>query len=91
MYADEFGGELSNVGGAWAQIHRDEDAPFAHRELYDPDGSHPSLKGSYLAAAVFFTTLFKTSPEGLSYPQGLSETSARYLQRVAGTLPVSGA
>lgn len=91
MYADEFGGHLVNVGGAWAQAYRDENAPFLPRQLYDPDGSHPSLRGSYLAASVFFATIYKASPVGLSYPQGLSENTARYIQRIAGTLPISGA
>jgi hypothetical protein len=90
MYADEFQGTLANVGATWAQVKRSRRAPFAHRDLYSRDGSHPSLMGSYLAASVFFTTFFKASPEGLSYPQGLSEASARYIQRLAGSTPLSG-
>ncbi|GEM_PF-2932088 len=91
LYAEEFGGTIANVGGAWSRIAADRKSPFSYKELYDRDGSHPSLKGSYLAASVFFASLFRLSPEGLSYPAGLSETSARYIQRVAGLLPVSGA
>ena len=79
-----------NVGGAWARASRQENAPFTHRELYDPDGSHPSLKGSYLTASVFFAALYGNSPEGLSYPQGLSKKSARFIQRVAASMPLSG-
>jgi hypothetical protein len=91
MYAEEFGGKLVDVGGAWAKAYRDEGAPFTSRKLYDPDGSHPSLRGSYLAASVFFASLYKASPVGLAYPSGLDEESARYIQRVAGSLPLSGA
>ena len=91
MYQEEFGGALANVGSAFLKVKRDKQSPFSHRELYDPDGSHPSLKGSYLAASVFFTSLFGASPEGLSYPQGLSETSARYIQRAAARTRLSGA
>lgn len=91
MYAEEFGGRLVDVGGAWAKAYRDERAPIRSRQLYAPDGSHPSLRGSYLAASVFFATLYSASPVGLSYPSGLTEETARYLQRVAGSLPVSGA
>jgi hypothetical protein len=91
LYSEQFGGDLVDVGGAWAKAYHDETAPFSSRQLYDPDGSHPSLRGSYLAASVFFTALYKVSPVGLSYPGGLSEETARYLQRVAGALPVSGA
>lgn len=91
MYAEEFGGNLVDVGGAWAKAYRDERAPFTSRQLYDPDGSHPSLRGSYLVASVFFAALYKTSPVGLSYPGNLDEEAARYIQRIAGSLPVSGA
>ncbi len=91
LYAEEFGGRLANVGGAWALAYRDPGAPFLPRQLYDPDGSHPSLRGSYLAASVFFATIYGMSPVGLSYPQGLTESTARYIQRVAGSLPHSGA
>lgn len=90
FYREQTGGDLADVGGAWANIYRDKRKPFAFKELYNPDGTHPSLKGSYLAASVFFATLFKASPEGLAYPQGLSETSAEYIQKVAGRLPISG-
>ncbi len=91
LYRDRTGGTLADVGAAWANIYRDGRRPFSFRELYNPDGSHPSLKGSYLAASVFFATVFKASPEGLAYPLGLSRTSAEYIQKVAGRLPISGA
>lgn len=90
LYADEFQGTLVNVGATWSQVKRSRGAPFSHRDLYGSDGSHPSLIGSYLAASVFFASFFKASPEGLSYPQGLSEASARYIQRLAGNRPLSG-
>lgn len=91
FYQAQTGGTLADVGGAWASIQHDKRSPFPFHELYNPDGTHPSLKGSYLAASVFFTTLFRASPEGLSYPQGLSRSSAEYIQKVAGRLPISGA
>jgi len=91
LYREHTGGSLADVGGAWANVYRDGTKPFGFKELYNPDGTHPSLKGSYLAAAVFFAALFKASPEGLAYPQGLSRASAEYIQKVAGRLPISGA
>lgn len=91
FYASQTGGTLVDVGGAWARVKRDPRRAFSYRTLYDPDGSHPSLKGSYLAAAVFFTALYRRSPVGLSYPQGLSQGAARYLQKVAAATPISGA
>ena len=35
-------------------------------ELYQPDESHPSLEGSYLAACVFYEVLFQKSVLNLS-------------------------
>lgn len=47
---------LVPVGLVWSWI-RDKDSAFG-QELYDADGSHPSTKGSCLAAAVFLQNLF---------------------------------
>lgn len=44
------------VGLVWSKI-RDKDSMFG-KALYDADGSHPSPKGSCLAAAVFLHNLF---------------------------------
>jgi hypothetical protein len=49
------------VGRAWkgAREHH------ADIELFQPDGSHPSPAGTYLAACTFFAALFDRSPLGL--------------------------
>lgn len=52
-------------------------------ELYDPDQSHPSLNGSYLAAAVFYETLFRKSVSGNTYNPGLSAGTLAFLQQTA--------
>lgn len=51
--------------------------------LYDADKRHPSLAGTYLAAATVYSALFKKSPVGLSYNAGLEENVARHLQEAA--------
>jgi hypothetical protein len=51
--------------------------------LYVADKRHPSLAGSYLAAATTYATLFKRSPVGLNYTAGLDAATARHLQTVA--------
>jgi hypothetical protein len=43
-----------DVGNGWAELAQKGKAA----ELYAADGSHPSGEGTYLAAAVFFVTLF---------------------------------
>lgn len=51
--------------------------------LYAPDKRHPSLAGTYLAAATVYASLFKKSPAGLDYTAGLDAAVARHLQAVA--------
>lgn len=51
--------------------------------LHDPDGIHPSLEGTYLAAAVFYTALFGRSPVDLEYTAGLDPARARILREAA--------
>ncbi|HEU5399780.1 MAG TPA: DUF4886 domain-containing protein [Terriglobales bacterium] len=52
---------ISPVGMAWAEVEKEHPAI----ELFYKDGSHPSAAGSYLAACVFYATIFGRSPEGL--------------------------
>ncbi|MCG8617025.1 MAG: SGNH/GDSL hydrolase family protein [Desulfobacterales bacterium] len=55
--------------------------------LLAKDGEHPSISGTYLAAASLFHIIFKTNPVDFSYfPEsaGLSKTDADYLRRCAG-------
>jgi hypothetical protein len=73
--AEELGALLAPVGEAW----RREPTP----DLWQGDGSHPSLKGTYLAACVFYAAIFQQSPEGLAFTAGLPEETARRLQALA--------
>lgn len=51
--------------------------------LYDADKRHPSMAGTYLAAATTYATLFRRSPVGHPYTAGLEPTVAAHLQSVA--------
>jgi hypothetical protein len=51
--------------------------------LHDPDNRHPSLEGTYLAAAVFYASLYRRSPVSLAYAAGLDEKMARQLRQIA--------
>jgi hypothetical protein len=55
----------------------DED-PFA--DLWNPDGYHPSLEGSYLAACSFYVQLYGESPVGLPHPIDIPQDRALWLQ-----------
>ena len=51
--------------------------------LYIADKRHPSLAGTYLAAAVVLATVYQVSPVGNTYTAGLDGVTARHLQEVA--------
>ncbi len=52
---------VAPVGLAWqAALNKLPGLP-----LYQDDGSHPDVLGSYLAACVFYATIYGKSPEGL--------------------------
>ena len=77
--AAELGLRVAPAGVAW-QTGVSRDSTMA---LWQPDGSHPSLAGSYLTACVLFATLFRASPVGLPTPDGLAPEIARHLQDLA--------
>ena len=71
---------MAPVGVAW-QTGVSRDTTLA---LWDTDGSHPSVLGTYLAACVLYATLFHASPIGLAAPAGIPSATARILQGLAG-------
>lgn len=52
-------------------------------ELWDEDGMHPSLEGSYLAACLAYAVIFQESPVGCTYNPGLEEETTAQLQELA--------
>jgi hypothetical protein len=51
--------------------------------LYVADKRHPSVAGTYLAAATTYGALFRKSPVGLKYTAGLNQETAEFLQTTA--------
>src|SRR5262245_46977759 len=49
---------MAPVGPAWLQLIAHEASP----DLWQGDGSHPTGKGTYLAASVFYAAIFGKSP-----------------------------
>lgn len=71
--------EVSPVGGTWKYIRQNHPTI----ELYDPDGSHPSLAGSYAAACSFFASVFKKDPTTVTYNGGLPAATAALIRQAA--------
>ena len=61
LAARDVNGLLLPVAAAWLAAWR-RDSALA---LYSPDGLHPSVEGSYLAALVMYGVLYDRSPVGL--------------------------
>ena len=60
-HADASGARVAPVGRAWARAMEDDPGLALHQ----PDKSHPTALGSYLAACVFYIALTGQSPVGL--------------------------
>jgi hypothetical protein len=80
--ADSANAAVSPVAVAWKYV-RDN---HPNINLYQQDGSHPSLEGSYLAACVFYTSLFHKSSMGSTYNPGIDPSAATILQAVASAV-----
>lgn len=76
----ENGGICAPVGMAWERVVTER----PDIELYTlKDRYHPSKEGSYLAACTILSTILG-KPFESSYYAGLPETTALYLQKIAG-------
>jgi hypothetical protein len=74
------------VGYAWQTLFGQEASPG----LWQDDGSHPTEKGTYLAACVFYAAIFQESPKGLTYHSDLSDDEASTLQQIAAATVLGG-
>lgn len=77
-------GVVSPVGAAF-KIVRDS---LPGIDLYNPDESHPSVAGTYLAACVFYASLFHHSPIGTNFTAGLTTSDAQKLQYYASKVTI---
>lgn len=74
-------GVVAPVGEAWSRVRREK--PNLGKSLYQSDGSHPSKAGAYLAASVFYATLFKAHPNQSTFTGEMTEADSAYLKKIA--------
>jgi len=74
--AQELKVPVAPVGYTWSQVRRDH----PEIELWGDDGTHPDGAGTYLAACVFYASIFRQSPDGLAFHGGVPDDQARILQ-----------
>jgi hypothetical protein len=77
----ELGALVAPVGLAW-QRSIQEDSTL---NLYDTDGSHPNVWGTYLTCCVFYAALWDENPVGIQYVNSthITEEEREFLQTVA--------
>jgi lysophospholipase L1-like esterase len=73
---------VAPVGAAWQEA-RTQRPDIA---LWQPDGSHPTAAGTYLAAAVLYVTIFGRQPVVVRDTSGLDGDTAIFLRSVAGAV-----
>ncbi|UPT69867.1 MAG: PKD domain-containing protein [Flavobacterium sp. JAD_PAG50586_2] len=81
-FSDVFESEVTPVGVVWRYIK--ENHPNIN--LYQSDGSHPSLAGSYLAACCFYTSLFRKDPTLITNNYGLDATTASLIRNATKSI-----
>lgn len=75
------------VGEAWLLARR----RLPRVDLWQADGLHPTAEGTYLAACVFYASIFRQSPEGLPYLAQVSPETAQAFQSIAAEVVLKGA
>ncbi len=80
--ARELGADVAPVGLAWEDTLRLR----PDITLFVEDGSHPSPRGSYLAACVMLAVLGGGPSDNLPPPPGISGDDARFLRQIAGAV-----
>ncbi|MCA6422685.1 MAG: T9SS type A sorting domain-containing protein [Flavobacterium sp.] len=67
---------VSPVGAVWRYIRQN----FPSIELYQADGSHPSVAGTYAAACTFYTVIYRKDPTLITFNSTLSALDAQNIR-----------
>ena len=67
---------LCPVGRVWRYLRKHHD----DIELYQSDGSHPSLAGTYAAACAFYVMFFQRDPESIPFNATLDDATAQTIR-----------
>lgn len=73
---------LCPVGRVWRYLR----THHSSIELYQSDGSHPSLAGTYAAACAFYVMLFHQDPTHITYDSGLDSNTAQIIRDAVRTV-----
>ncbi len=73
---------VSPVSVVWKYLRTN----YPTMNLYDPDGSHPSILGSYVAACCFYTTILRKNPLLITFNASLSSADAAAIKMATKNL-----
>lgn len=73
---------LCPVGRVWRYLR----TKHPDIELYQSDGSHPSLAGTYAAACAFYTVFFHRDPTEITYRSTLSDDVASAIRNAVDSI-----
>lgn len=71
-------GLVSPVGRVWRYLRTN----YPAIDLYQADGSHPSIYGSYAAACSFYTLIFQKDPTDITFDATLTANDAEIIRNV---------
>ncbi len=74
------GATIIPVGEVWTAINQDGNPNI---DLYNADGMHPSLQGTFLAASMCYSYIYNQNPPENPYSAGLENATALYLKQKA--------
>lgn len=69
--------QVSPVGRVWKYIRQN----YPGIELYQPDESHPSVAGTYLAACCFYVSIFGKDPLLINFNSSVLSTDASIIRQ----------
>ena len=78
--AQAIGATIVPVGEVWKAINEEGNPNI---DLYDADGLHPSLQGTFLAASMCYASIYNRNPSENPYTADLEDEVAVYLKQKA--------
>jgi hypothetical protein len=78
--AQAIGATIVPVGEVWKEINEEGNPNI---DLYDADGLHPSLQGTFLAASMYYASIYNRNPSENPYAADLEDEVAAYLKQKA--------
>ena len=70
---------IAPIGSAW--LRAITQVPSV--DLWGPDEAHQSMEGSYITAAVIFSSIYRMNTETVMFDNGMDTSIARKLRRIA--------